>query len=223
MRVKEQNQHLPFQRCLQGEEIRCLSDTELLALLLGSGTRNIDIMSLALASMENFGGLPGISRSGVRELAKEPGIGMKKAVRILAAFEAGRRALTDPKKLTKISSPEAVWKLVLPSMAGLITEEFRVLILNNRQNLLKNNLISMGSVSEAIVHPREVFRDAIKEGASAIIICHNHPSGSLEPSREDIVTTERIAESGRVVGIPLVDHVIVAASGYLSLKEAGYL
>jgi len=215
--------HLPFQRCVRGEEIRYLSDTEVLALILGSGTRKTDVMSLASSSINNFGGLPGLARSGLRELAGEPGIGLKKAVRLLASFEAGRRALTDCLHITKMSSPEAVWKFLLPHMAGLPREEFRVLILNNRQGLLKNSLVSMGSVSEAIVHPREVFRDAIREGASGIIICHNHPSGNLEPSREDIATTERISEAGRVIGIPLVDHVIVSDNGYISMKEAGYL
>ncbi len=223
MNEYKRGDHLPFQRCMRGEEIRRLSDTEILALLIGSGTPKIDIMSLAASSIQNFGGLPGISRSGLRELAREPGIGMKKAVRLLAAFEAGRRALTETQRFEKVSSPEAVWKVVLPLMAGLATEEFRVLILNNRHHLIKNNLISMGSVSEAIVHPREVFRDAIREGASAIIICHNHPSGSLEPSREDVAATERISEAGRIVGIPLLDHVIISSSGFLSLKEAGYL
>jgi len=116
-----------------------------------------------------------------------------------------------------------VWKLLLPQMACLDREEFRVLVLNNKNRLLKNAMISAGTISEAIVHPREVFRDAIRESGAAVIVAHNHPTGELTPSREDIQTTQRLAEAGRIVGIPVLDHVIITNVSYFSFKEGGYI
>ena len=173
--------------------------------------------------LKDFGGLSGLAHSGLREISSIKGIGIKKAIRMHAAFEIGRRVITDRTGISHVDSPEAVWKLLLPEMAGLIKEEFRVMVLNNKNLLLKKSIISIGTVSEAIVHPREVFIDAIREGGSSIIVAHNHPSGVLTPSKEDILTTERIIEAGRIIGIPLLDHVIITNSSYLSMKEGGYL
>jgi DNA repair protein RadC len=108
-------------------------------------------------------------------------------------------------------------------MAFLRNEEFRVLILNNKNHVLKCSITSVGTVSEAIIHPREIFRDAIREAGASIIVAHNHPSGVVLPSKEDIASTRRIKEAGFIIGIELLDHVIISASSYFSLKEAGYI
>lgn len=214
---------LPVQRCQKGAEIRSLSDQELLAVMVGTGSRDHDVIDLSTAMLRSFGGLGGIASAGIREVARNRGIGFTKAVRILAAFEMGRRVVTAPVPDGRLDSPGAVWKALLPHMACLDREEFRVLVLNNKNRLLKNAMISAGTVSEAIVHPREVFRDAIREGGAAVIVAHNHPTGELTPSREDIQTTRRLAEAGKIVGIPVLDHVIITNLSYYSFKEGGYI
>lgn len=125
--------------------------------------------------------------------------------------------------LTKVDSPAMVWRHLLPEFAGLKREEFRVLVLNNKNHVIRKCVVSVGTISEAIVHPREVFREAIREAGSSIIIAHNHPSGVLTPSNEDIQTTKRIRESGEIIGIELLDHLIIGELSYLSMREAGYL
>ena len=223
MNNAEYNNLLPLQRCLAGEEVRSLSDHDLLAIILGSGTKRQDVIDLSLGVLKQCGGLSGLAAAGIREIAAHHGIGLTKAVRIHSAFEMGRRVITGPGDRRRINSPESVWKLLLPLMACLEQEEFRVLVLNSKNALLKNSVASIGTVSETIVHPREVFREAIREGGAGIIIAHNHPTGELVPSREDVNTTKRIAEAGTIVGIPLLDHVIITNTGYYSFKEGGYI
>jgi DNA repair protein RadC len=214
---------LPVQKCQEGAEIRSLSDQELLAVIVGTGTRDYDVVDLSSGMLKSFGGLGGLASAGIREVARNRGIGFAKAVRIHSAFELGRRVITTPGAAGHLDSPGAVWELLLPYMACLDREEFRVLILNNKNRLLKNAMISAGTISEAIVHPREVFRDAIREGGAAVIVAHNHPTGELTPSREDISTTQRLVEAGRIVGIPVLDHVIITNASYYSFKEGGYI
>lgn len=214
---------MPVQKCLGGEDVRRLSDQELLAIMVGSGTRGQDVTELAVGMLKRFGGLSGLSDAGIREIAKSRGVGLVKSVRIHAAFELGRRVITKPAEVRQIDSPKSVWELLLPHMACLKREEFRVIILNNKNTVLKNAMVSAGTISEAIVHPREVFRDAIREGGAAIIIAHNHPTGELSPSSEDVNTTRRLVEAGKIVGIPVLDHVIITNLSYYSFKEGGYI
>ena len=214
---------LPVQKCLAGEDIRSLSDQELLAVIVGTGTKESDVVDLSQGILKRFGGLGGLAIAGIREIAQSRGIGLTKAVRIHTAFEMGRRVITRTVQTRHMDSPVAVWEFLLPQMACLQREEFRVLILNNKNSLMKNAMISAGTVSEAIVHPREVFRDAIRESGAAVIIAHNHPTGELSPSREDIHTTQRLVEAGKIVGIPVLDHVIITNTSYFSMKEGGYL
>ena len=214
---------LPVQKCIDGESVNNLSDTELLAVIVGVGTKETDVLELSAGMIKNMGGLSAISKAGLREIAKIKGIGLKKAVKIQAAFEIGKRVITDITDLKHISSPNAVWNLLLPEIACLQKEEFRVLVVNNKNMLLKKSIVSVGTITEAIVHPREVFRDAIKESGSGIIVTHNHPSGNAFPSRQDIDTTKRLVDAGKIVGIPLLDHIILTNSSYYSMKENGYM
>lgn len=222
-KINEWRSYLPLQRCMAGEDIRRLSDGDLLSIVLGTGTASRNVVELAALLLVEFGGLQGIARSGVRELIRVPGIAQMRALRIHAAIEMGRRAMGSLPHNGSIDTPEKVWRLLLADLAGLQQEHFCILVLNHRNHLLKKSVISVGTVSEALVHPREVFRDAIKEGGSGIIVAHNHPTGELLPSKEDIRSTERLREAGEVVGITLLDHVIISSSAYFSLKEAGYI
>ncbi len=214
---------LPVQKCIDGESVKNLSDTELLAVIVGTGIKDIDVLELSAKMIKNMGGLSAVSKAGLREIAAEKGLGLKTAVKILVAFEIGRRVITDVTDLKHISSPNAVWNLLLPEIACLQKEEFRVLVVNNKNMLLKKIIVSIGTITEAIVHPREVFRDAIKEAGSGIIVTHNHPSGNASPSKQDIDTTKRLVEAGKIVGIPLLDHIILTNSSYYSMKENGYM
>lgn len=218
-----ENYRLPVQKCIDGESVRDLSDIELLAVILGTGTKEKDVLELSASLIKKNGGLTAVSRCGLREIALEKGIGLKKSVKILAAFELGRRAITGAPYMNQLSTPLAVWELLLPETAGLQKEEFRVLVINNKNMLIKKSIVSIGTITEAIVHPREVFRDAIREGGSGIIVTHNHPSGNPAPSKQDIETTRRLIEAGKIVGIPLVDHIILTDATFYSMKENGYI
>ncbi|MGL4369413.1 MAG: RadC family protein, partial [Spirochaetota bacterium] len=193
------------------------------AVIIGTGTNKIGAVDLASKMYTTFKGLSGIHSAGMREIASLPGIGLTKAIRVQSALEIGKRILGTPPDNIIIDSPAKVWQLTLPDVAGLKQEVFRALVLNNKNNLLKNSVISIGTISETIVHPREIFRDAIRESGSSIIIAHNHPSGVLNPSREDIEVTKRISEAGKIIGIRLVDHVIVSERSYLSMREENYI
>ena len=214
---------LPVQKCREGHDIASLADHELIAAVIGTGTRGKDVIELSLQLLRDFGGLHGILSRGIREIARARGMGMTKAIRVRAAFELGRRVISRRVDSRYVDSPAAVWEFLLPYMAGLEREEFRVLVLNNKNGILKNSMVSAGTVSEALVHPREVFRDAIREGAASLIVAHNHPTGELTPSKEDISTTRRLVEAGTIIGIPILDHVIITDTSYYSFKEGGYL
>lgn len=221
--LKDVNYILPAQKCMMGEDVKNLSDMELLAVILGSGIKKMDVIDLSSALLKKFGGLAGLRRSGLREISGISGIGLVKAIRIHSAFELGSRSLKKEGRRVILDSPEAVWKYLLPETAALLKEEFRALILNNKNVLLKKTLVSVGTINEAIIHPREVFVDAIKEGGSGIIAVHNHPSGSSKPSREDIETTKRMVEAGKILGIPLIDHIIITSTSYESLRDSGFI
>ncbi|HEY1405130.1 MAG TPA: DNA repair protein RadC [Spirochaetota bacterium] len=215
--------HLPIQRCIAGCEIRELSDIELLAVIIGTGTRKIHVLELAARLFTSFGGLSGLYDAGVRELASVNGVGLSKSVRILSSLEAGKRIIHTGDKSALCDSPLAAWKAVLPEYSGVKREEFRVLVLDSKNRVIRNSCTSVGTVSEAIVHPREVFRDAIREAGSSVILVHNHPSGELSPSKEDVDVTNRIRDAGKIIGITLLDHIIVSNSGYFSMKEEGFI
>ncbi len=221
--IDDTGSELPIQRCIAGEEVKNLADHELVAVILGTGSRDKNVLSVAMDLINGFEGLRGVYGAGIREMAGLPGIGLKKAIKILAAFELGKRLLSVQNTAVIVDSPDKVWRLLQPEMGCLNREEFKVIVLNNKNHVLKKSTISMGTVSEAIIHPREIFRDAIREAGTSIIVAHNHPSGVLVPSSEDISATRRIKEAGAIIGIELLDHVIIGISSYLSLKEAGFL
>jgi DNA repair protein RadC len=218
------NDHLPIQKCISGRHVKELSDIELLAVILGTGLRDSSVIEIAARLYNDFRGLSGIYSAGIRELSSVSGIGTVKAIRILSSLEAGRRILASSDlEMQNCDSPLNVWKCLLPEIACLKQEEFRVIVLDNKNRIIRITRISIGTVSETIVHPREIFRDAVKESGVSIILAHNHPSGVLTPSREDIEVTRRIIDAGKIMGIHLLDHLIVSDRGYLSMKEEGYM
>lgn len=201
-----------------------LTDAELLTILIRHGTKEYSALDLAKDILREGGNLRGVAGMSVPELMRVKGIGKTKAVELQAAFELGRRleSRQDEGKVL-VRAPEDVAKIMIPKLRDLTTEEFYVLILDAKNGVRKEVKLTSGTLNASLVHPREVFKAAIDHRAAAIIVVHNHPSGNLEPSREDIDITRQLVEAGKTIGIPLHDHVIVSSSGYTSLAERGFL
>jgi DNA repair protein RadC len=208
-----------------------LSDTELLAMLLRSGTRGHDVLSLATALIKQAGSLGALIQWSTADFQELKGIGRVKSLQLLTVMEVARRVIgqqTEEQPL--MNRAELVFKDLQPHTAGLAVEKFWVLCLNRKNRLLKRVEITSGTATAALAHPREVFRAAIKESAAAVICAHNHPSGDPAPSAPDMHVTRQLREAARAVEIELLDHVIVGRSGadpagrgYFSFREAGLL
>lgn len=203
---------------------QALSDAELLAILIRAGTRECTALDLARSILAEAQTLRGLAARTARELMRLKGIGNAKAVELLAALEIGRRieAFEDPEKCV-IRTPADVAHRMIPLLRDRLTEVFYVLVLDAKNGLKGEFELSRGTLNASLVHPREVYKTAIDNIAASIIVVHNHPSGNPEPSREDIEISRQLAETGKIVGIPLHDHLIVAGSSYTSLAEKGLL
>jgi DNA repair protein RadC len=202
--------------------VESLSDGELVALLLGTGTRAEPVSALAERLLLVVGGLAGLSGASPSELARLTGVGQGKAARIAAALELGRRASCLPlRRGTRLGSSEDVYRAFGPQLAGLAHEELWALALDARQRVQSRILLARGGVSSCALRTADVFRPLLRAAASAFILIHNHPSGVCEPSPEDIGFTQRLAEAGELLGIFLLDHVIVSAEGYFSCLDRG--
>jgi DNA repair protein RadC len=193
-----------------------LSNKELLAIILRTGGKSESVLDLAGRVIRNCKS-EGLSSVSYTEIRKISGIGPAKACEILACFELGRRLLKG-----KISSlflkPEDAWK-ELKDIRELKKEHFIVFYLDSRNQEIKREIISVGSLNASLVHPREVFEPAVRIHAAQVILAHNHPSGNPEPSRDDMEINRRLVEAGKILGIEVIDHIIVTATGYLSFKE----
>lgn len=201
-----------------------LSNQELLAILLGSGTKRESVMDLSNRVLMHFEGLKLLSDATIEELTAIKGIGPAKGVVILAAIEVGKRMNEyKPDEKYTIRSPEDGANYVMEEMRSLAQEHFVVIFLNTKNEIIHRQTIFIGSLNASIVHPREVFREAVKRSAASIICAHNHPSGDPAPSQEDIHVTRRLVESGKMIGIELLDHLIIGDRKFVSLKEKGYL
>jgi len=201
-----------------------LTDTELLALLLRTGTRGRPVAELAGSLLVRHGGLRGLARILPAELRAHTGVGEAKGASVMAAFELGRRLCERrlrPGDL--IRSPADVHRHFHTRLRDAPHEVFLVLLLDGRHRVIRPVLTSQGTFTASLVHPREVFGPALREPAAAIVLVHNHPSGDPTPSREDREITARLASAGELLGIPVLDHVVVAEEGYTSLREAGLL
>lgn len=201
-----------------------LADAELLAIMIRTGSGRNSALDLAKGILHEGKSLYGIASRSASELMRTKGIGKAKAVELLAAFEIGRRveARKHDEKLI-VRSPEDVARFMIPRMRHLNSEEFYVLVLDAQNGLKEEVRLTTGTLNASLVHPREVFKAAIDHRAASVIVVHNHPSGNLEPSHEDIEITRQLQEAGKIIGIPLHDHLIVATSGFTSLAERGVL
>lgn len=202
-----------------------LTDSELLAILIGSGTKEKSALDIARDLTAEGGMLRNLATArDVKELAKMKGLGLAKAATIIAALELGRRvALAEPQSRDSITSPEDGVALLMPRLRYETKEHFLVVLLNSKNKVLQIEQISEGSLNSSVVHPREVFMPAVLHHAAAILAAHNHPSGDPTPSKEDKDLTKTLAEAGKYMGIPVLDHIIIGDASYFSFKEHSYL
>lgn len=211
----------PRERLIRGGA-ESLSAAELVAVLLGTGTREADALQLAQVLLSDVGGVGGIKTMPFEALCLRRGMGAAKAARLKAGLELGiRSAGLSPEVRHVVQGPEDVADLLRYEMAGLEQEEFRVVLLDTRNRVLRTQVLYHGSLNTSLVRVGEVFRDAVRTNAAAIIVVHNHPSGDPSPSPEDVAVTRAIVEAGRLLDIEVLDHVILGRSGHVSLKSRG--
>lgn len=197
-----------------------LRDAELIAVLFRTGTRETGAVALADKVIQHFGDLRALARASIEELQQVKGLGEVKAIEIKAAIELGKRlARHVAEQRPRISAAADVVNLLMIDYKDKETEEFKALLLNTKNEVLKVLPISSGVLDATLALPRDVFRQAVREGATAVIVCHNHPSGDPEPSRDDISLTRRLVEAADILGIRLLDHVVFGDNRYVSLKE----
>lgn len=192
-----------------------LSNVELLAILLRTGTKELNVLKLSKKVLEKFGdGLP--SNCSLKELKTIHGLGEVKASEIIACFELGKRLLKD-KKTTVLLSARNIWER-MEDVRNSKKEHFVIFYLDSRSQEIEREIISIGILNESLVHPREVFESAIKNNAASIIVAHNHPSGDLEPSNDDIEITKKLIHAGKILGIEVTSHVIVTKTGQREIR-----
>ena len=208
---------------LKGRHI--LTDAELIAIIIGSGTKKesaVELSKRILAQFEN--NLNELAKLSVQDLIKFKGIGEAKAISIVAALELGRRRKeTESPKREKVITSKDIFEIFRPEFLDLPHEEFHVLLLNRTNLLIRKENVSKGGISGTVVDPKIVFKLALSYQASSIVLCHNHPSGNLKPSTEDISLTKKIKEAGRFLEIPILDHVIISDNGYFSFADEGMM
>jgi len=201
-----------------------LSAQELLALVIGRGIPKKSVMNIAQELLTRFGNVKAISQATIEELSQIKGIGLAKAAQIKACFELGRREDLEPElKNFDIKDPEAVVKAIRASIKDKAKEHFKLILLNPRNKIIGISTISIGTLNASLVHPREVFKDAITHSAASVVLAHNHPSGDPEPSEDDITITKRLIEVGKILGVEVIDHIIVGKNGFFSFKEKGLI
>lgn len=204
-----------------------LSSQELLALIVGRGIPKKSVMTIAQELLARFGNVKAISQATLEELSQIKGIGIAKAAQIKACFELGKREDLEPEELVPfdIKKPEAVVKAVRAGIQDKAKEHFKLILLNSRNKILHISPISTGTLTTSLVHPREVFKEAIVHSAASVILAHNHPSGDPEPSEDDLKITKKLVESGKILGIEVIDHIIIGKGNtdYCSFREKGLI
>ena len=204
--------------------VGALGDNELVAIVLGQGQRRASALDLANTVLASVGSVAGLARTAHDELTRIPGIGTARSAQVLAAVELGRRSVAQTAcERAQMTSPRSVAEYLMPQYGNRRVEQFGVLLLDTKHRVLRSTVISVGTLDASIVHPREIFREAVAGGAAAIVLFHNHPSGDPEPSREDTRLTERLIAAGVLMGIAVIDHVILGDARYFSYREKGTL
>ncbi len=218
--VKELPERIRPRERLISQGASSVSDTELLAIILSTGKKGQTSLDLSQRLIKKFESLLELGRADYQELVALKGVGRAKACQILAAFELSRRVgLLANERKAQITSPDEAARILMPTLSYLSQEHFCALILDTKRRLIKLSKIAIGALNTAIVYPREVFRPALKANASAIIVAHNHPSGDAQPSEEDIRLTGRLFEAGKILGVDLLDHIVIGANCYSSLRQ----
>jgi DNA repair protein RadC len=201
-----------------------LSDAQLLAILLRTGSGDRGVMDLAISLLDTFKSLRNVDNASLSDLSSIKGIGTAKIAQIKAAFELGRRLMAESGNDGPLFlSSSAVYSCFAPRFKNLKKELFLCLLLDVKTRFIKEVKISEGTLTNSLIHPREAFKEAIRESAAAVIFIHNHPSGDPSPSRDDITVTERLKKAGEIIGISMLDHIIIGDGSYVSLKEKGIL
>jgi len=223
----------PRERLLR-EGAEHVSEVELLAVILGTGSSDETVLQLAARILTYMGGLREIAAASEQELMRIPGIGKAKAAQLKGAFELGRRLYQEEhthrystgkgtERRVFIDSPQAASDYVMPKLRFLDREQLMVLLLDTRNKLINEFTVSVGTLNSSLAHPRECFKEAVRRSASAVVFAHNHPSGDPSPSAEDIALTRQLAEAGKVMDINVLDHIIIGDGVYCSMKEKGYM
>ena len=202
---------------------QALSAQELLQLILGRGVAGESVAVTAQKLLAQFGSLQKLAEASIEELSSIRGIGLAKAAQIKAAFEISRRLSTQVPsyKSKELNDPEKVYRLIKNKLRDYHKEHFYIIALNSRNYSIAE--VSVGSLNASVVHPREVFAEAIKNKAASVVFAHNHPSGDPEPSEDDLVLTKKLVDSGKILGIEVSDHIIVAKDGFFSFKDKGLI
>jgi DNA repair protein RadC len=212
----------PRERLLnQGPET--LSDAQLLAIILRNGEGGRTAVDLGRELLELAGGIAGLSRAGVKELCAVKGIGPAKAAEIKAALELGRRNQRPSLSGASLCASQDVADYFVPRLKDRKREEFRCVLLDTKNRVIRDETVSIGTLTASLVHPRDTFKNAVRESAAAVIFVHNHPSGDARPSQEDILLTRRLVQAGDLLGIRVLDHVIVGDGGHFSFRDSGML
>lgn len=217
----------PYEKLIRSGT-RALTDTELLAVIIRSGTRQESALNLAqrlLTVAADQGGLFMLQSASIEELQQIPGIGQVKALQIKAALELGNRVLSQarPSERRQIRKPDDAIHLLENELRFLPREELHVILLDIRNRVIRTCRLSEGGLAASVLYPRDLFREAVKANAAALILAHNHPSGDATPSKEDIETTRRFMEIGDMMGVRVMDHVVIASGGAISLKQQGLI
>jgi DNA repair protein RadC len=201
-----------------------LGDNELLALVLGSGTRRAGALALANLVLAAAGGVHGLAVLGGGDLRRIRGVGEAKAAQVLAAIELGRRTLLrPPADRPQLLTPAEVAMHLLPEFGARPVEQFGVVLLDAKHRLIRTAVLTVGTLDRSVVHPREIFREAASARAAGIVLFHNHPSGDPAPSADDMSLTRRLVAAGELMGIDVLDHLILTATRFVSLREIGRL
>lgn len=204
--------------------VEALSVQELLAILIGRGIAEKSVMTIAQELVSIFGNIKSISEASIEELSKVKGIGFAKATQIKACFELSKRKDFDIDRTEEyIDGPWKVAKLINATIKDKAKEHFMLILLDARNKVKRVSHISTGTLNSSLVHPREVFKEAIKHSSQSVIVVHNHPSGDTQPSDEDLRITQRLVEGGKLLGIEVLDHVIIGINTYFGFKDKGLI
>lgn len=216
-------QEMPREKMLR-EGVGVMSNAELLAIILRTGTPEMSALDLGKMLIKRFKTLDALAEASIKEISELPGIGEIKAVEIKASLELGKRLLSSGvSELGTVTSSADVFKLYQGKLSQAKQEMFFVLLLNTKNRIIREVLVSKGSLDTSLIHPREVFKEAIRESSASVIFVHNHPSGDPQPSKDDIAITHRLYETGEIIGIKVLDHVIIGRNSYYSFLDNGLL